>query len=104
MLLNQSTNEVELRKLIDKLREERLDDRADVLYWWLTAVAIFLTLFAIAVPVLGYLGATRLITIEKDAKAVLKNIQSIQGEAKQALAEIDAQRADKAPEETKASY
>ena len=54
--------------LRNELRRELLDDRADTINWWLTAVAIFLAVLGIVAVLVGYIGFSRFREIEAEAK------------------------------------
>ena len=51
--------EVEIQQRFNELRGELLDDRSDTVEWWLTATAIFVTLFGVGIALLGILGFSR---------------------------------------------
>ena len=53
---------------INKIRSELTDDRAAYIDRWLAVVAIFLTFFTIAGPIIGFLGFRRFQEIEDKAK------------------------------------
>ena len=54
-----AANEVEIQRRFNELRSELLDDRSDTVEWWLTATAIFVTLFGVGIALLGILGFGR---------------------------------------------
>lgn len=73
--------EVEIQRQFNELRREILDDRADSVGWWLTGIALLLTLFALALGSAGYLALRRLREIEE---AVRGNVEAARGHAEEA--------------------
>lgn len=69
-------------ELRNELRRELLDDRADTINWWLTAVAIFLAVLGIVAVLVGYIGFSRFREIEAEAKKYAE-------EARKAVEEIN---------------
>lgn len=63
--------------LRNELRRELLDDRADTINWWLTAVAIFLAVLGIVAVLVGYIGFSRFREIEAEAKKYAEEAQKV---------------------------
>ena len=84
--------EVEFQRLLNELRREVLDDRADTVYWWLEATAIFLTLLGIVAVIAGYLSFKRFREIEAEARQHVTASKQHAGEAQSLVEEIKAKR------------
>lgn len=82
-----AATEVEIQRRFNELRSELLDDRSDTVEWWLTATAIFVTLFGVGAVLIGYLAYSRFGEIEREAKESAKKVQKAAEEATR-----DAQR------------
>ena len=67
-----AATEVELQRRFNELRREVLDDRSDTIYWWLTAIAGFVTLLGVGIAVLGYIGFNRFRGVEAEARQSVK--------------------------------
>ena len=80
---------VEMSRLFNELRSEVLDDKSTELNRWLAFIAIVLTVFAIIIPVFGFLGYKKFERYEEDAKRYL---DVIKGHEKKALASVDGMR------------
>ncbi len=76
-----AATEVEIQRQFNELRREILDDRADLVGWWLTGIAVLLTLFALALGSAGYLAFRRLGDIEE---AIRGNVEAARGHAEEA--------------------
>ena len=63
--------------LRNELRRELLDDRADTINWWLTAVAIFLAVLGIVAVLVGYIGFSRFREIEAEAKKYAEEARKV---------------------------
>ena len=70
-----AATEVEIQQRFNELRGELLDDRSDTVEWWLTATAIFVTLFGVGAVLLGYISFNRLREIAEEAKGHLQAIE-----------------------------
>lgn len=55
---------VEFERRFNELRKELLDDRAKLINWWLTLIAILLTSFGVIGAIIGYIGFSNLKEIE----------------------------------------
>ena len=66
-----AATEVEIQRRFNELRREVLDDRSDTIDWWLTAIAIFVTLRS-RHRRLGYIGFNRFREIEAEARQSVK--------------------------------
>ncbi len=73
--------EVEIQRRFNELRREILDDRADTVGWWLTGIALLLTMFALFLGTAGYLAIRRLREIEE---VVRRNVEAARGYAEDA--------------------
>ena len=73
--------EVEVQRRFNELRRELLDDRADTVRWWLTGIAILVTMLALVLGAGGYLALRRLRDIEE---AVRRNVEAARGHAEEA--------------------
>lgn len=83
-----TTTDVEIQRRFNELQREFLDDRSEFLDnrakdvdWWLAAIVIFLTFFAIVVAIIGYFGFQRFREIEKEAR---QNVEALKEQEKQA--------------------
>ncbi len=74
--------------VINELRRELLDQRADYIDRWLAVVAIFLTFFGIIVAILGIIGFRRFQGIEKEARESTGAAKKHVDEAKKLVEEI----------------
>lgn len=69
--------EVEIQRRFNDLRSELLDDRAASIDWWLTSVAIFLTVWGIIVALGGYISFNRVREMQAEAREYAKETQSL---------------------------
>ncbi len=81
--------EVEMERRFNELRREVLDDRADAIGWWLSGVALLLTVLAIGVAAGGYLGIKRLQEIAAEAG---ESVERARGYAEEARGMVDEMR------------
>ena len=100
--------DAEINRRFNELRSELLDDRANIINWWLAVVGLVLTFFAIAVPILGLLGYRRFKEIEKEAqesaeeaKRFVEEIEQIRDKSHEYYQNMTAEKAvdDPAAEE-----
>ena len=84
--------EVEIQNRFNELRRESLDNRANVIDWWLGVIAIVLTVFGIVIPIAGYFGYRRFQDIEAEAKTSAKEANKHLEEAKRIVEEIEGKR------------
>ena len=75
------TADVETDRRLNQLRRELLDDRAKMIDWWLVVIAIVLTFFGIAIPIITYNRLNKLEGIEKEARRDLEEIKTIRNKA-----------------------
>ena len=89
--------------LRNELRRELLDDRADTINWWLTAVAIFLAVLGIVAVLVGYIGFSRFREIEAEARENVEQAKQHAEEARETVKEIKEQKkqAEEAGQEIK---
>ena len=70
-----SVTDVETQRLLNKLRKELLDDRADYIDMWLAVIAIVLTFFGIVIAVLGVVGYRKFRELEAEARRSVEEIK-----------------------------
>ena len=87
-----ATTEIEIQRSFNELRRELLDDRMKSVDWWLTATAIFLTLFGVVVVLGGYFGFKRFREIEDEARQSAMFSGQHAEEAQNLVNEIKAKR------------
>ena len=113
-----ATVEVQIRSDFNELRREILEDRMKLVDWWLSVMAVVLTLFAVVAPVVGFFGFRRFREIEiearkgveitnaaaekaetkfEEAKMIVKDIESKRDEAKSVIQELTSESVDKDP-------
>ena len=63
-----------------------MDDRAAAINWWLSGVALLVTILAIVIAAVGYLGFGKFKEIEKEAR---RNVEEAQGHAEEARKFVD---------------
>lgn len=80
--------EVEIERRFNELRREVLDDRADAIGWWLSGVALLLTILAIGVAAGGYLGIKRLQEIAAEAAQSVERARGHAEEARKTVEEM----------------
>ncbi len=92
-----NTTDVEIQRRFDELQRELLDDRREFLDkrskdvdWWLTAIIIFLTFFAIIVAIIGIFGFQRFREIEKEARQSVEALKEQEKQAGLTVEEIEA--------------
>lgn len=85
-MLQKAATDVDISRRFNELRRELLNDRAKTIGWWLSGMAIFLTLFSIVAAVAGYLTFERFDKIEVEAR---KNMESSRSYAKTAQTLVD---------------
>ena len=78
--------------LRNELRRELLDDRADTINWWLTAVAIFLAVLGVVAVLVGYIGFSRFREIEAEAQENVGQAKQHAEEARETVKEIKEQK------------
>ncbi len=66
--------------ILNQLRGELLDKRAETLNRWLTIVALFLTFFGIIVTLASFLGFQRFLAIETEVRGLLDQVNNLRGE------------------------
>ena len=107
--------EVETQRQFNEVYRKLLDDRADTIDWWLTAMTVGLGFFALVAVVGGYIGFRRFREIEVEAKENATLAATYAREAQRLLREIErnrdksedmlrnqtAESADENPEEAK---
>ena len=74
--------EVDIQRRFNELRREILDDRADAIGWWLSAIALFLSVLVLLIAVAGYLGFRKLREIEEEAR---RNVELTRAHAEEAF-------------------
>jgi len=75
--------DTEIDRRFNELRSKLLDDRASTIEWWLAVIGVVLTFFAIAVPILGFLGYRRFKEIENEARGSAQEAKRFVEEIKQ---------------------
>ena len=77
-LPNVATNlEVEVQTRFNEIRSELLDERASYIDLWLTVIGLFLGLFALVVPIVGFMGFKKFREIEVEGKASVKIVTEV---------------------------
>ena len=98
-----TASDVETRRRFDnlrnELRRELLDDRAETINWWLTAVAIVLTSLGVIAAFLSIIGFRRFREIEFEARENVAQSKKHAEEARELVQEI-GERKKKADEAT----
>ena len=64
----ESAADVEIQRRFNELRRETLDDRADTIGWWLSGIALFLTVLVFFIAFAGYFVFRRLRDIEEEVR------------------------------------
>ena len=90
----------EILQIENRLRREVLDDRADTVYWWLQAAAIFLALIGVIAVFGGFLAYPRFRDLEREARGHLEEIKRIKQRAER-LGEMTAEAAAENPAKAK---
>ena len=86
--IGSSVNELEIEKRFNQLRSELLDERANSINSWLTAIALVLTFFGIVVAIAGFFGFSRFRQIESEARANAKMAGDFANQARLSTEEI----------------
>ena len=92
---NAEENDLESR--FNSLRAEVLDHRATYINRWLAVIAIFLTIFAIAIAIGGFIAFDRFREIEREANENLREIEQLIHSYNDQLRTIDAEIATTNP-------
>ena len=88
-LLNTVTNiEVGVQTRFNEIRSELLDERASYIDLWLTVIGLFLGLFAVVVPIAGFMGYKKFREIEAEGEASVKIVTEVVKTAEHHLQEI----------------
>ena len=87
-----ATVEGQFRSDFNDLRRELLEDRMKLVDWWLTAAAIFLTLFAVIIAIAGLVGFRRFREIESEARKRVESANAAVEVAKVLVQEIESKR------------
>ena len=85
---NEEATEFEIERRFNELRREVLDDRADALDWWLSGIALLLTILAIGVAAGGYLGVRMLQDILAEARGSVETARGYAEEARRTVNEM----------------
>jgi methyl-accepting chemotaxis protein len=80
--------EVEIQRRFNDLRRELLDDRAAAINWWLSGIALLLTILAIVIAAAGYLGIRKFQDILADVHANVDKARMHAEEARKLVEEI----------------
>lgn len=78
----------EMERRFNNLRREFLDLEVQAVHRWLTALAIFLAVMGVLVPIAAYIGFRRFFEIEREAQAILKEIRGHEQDAQQRVDQI----------------
>ena len=70
-----SATDVEIQRRFNELQRELLDHRVKLVDWWLTAMAIFLTLLGVVAVIAGYFSFQRFREIEGEARQSVKTAE-----------------------------
>ena len=89
--------EAENQRLINELRSELLDDRADYIDRWLSVIGVVLTFFGIVVAIVGVWGFRKFQKIETEAKNILGEIKKNRDKSLDILQKLNAEAAAKNP-------
>ena len=77
----ETATEVEIQRRFNELRREILDDRADTIGWWLSGIALFLTVLVLIIAFAGLLTFRRLRDIEE---GIRRNVEQARAHAEEA--------------------
>lgn len=69
--------EIEIRNQFSLLRSELLDHRANTITWWLTAIAIILTMFTFVAALGGYIAVNRFQELETEARRYIGEMKEV---------------------------
>ena len=86
---NEEVTEVEIERRFNELRGEVLDDRADALDWWLSGIAILLTVLAIGVAAGCYMSIRK---IQEIAAEMREKVAIARGHAEEARRLLEEMR------------
>jgi len=86
--------EVEIERRFNDLRTDVLATQASAVQWWMWTMAMVLTLFAIAVPVLGVLGFNRFREIERDTRQSAEAVARAAASTRRYATELEAVRSN----------
>ena len=86
--LDLSTDD-EIQRRFNDLKREVLEERIKLVDWWLTAVAIFLTLFGVVAVIAGYLSYKK---FQDEARQNMKLIQAYEEQARKQAGDIEKLR------------
>ena len=89
--------EAENQRLINELRSELLDDRADYIDRWLSVIGVVLTFFGIVVAIVGVWGFRKFQKIETEAKNILEEIKETRDKSLDILQDLNAEAAAENP-------
>ena len=106
-----ATVEVQIRSDFNDLRREFLEDRMKLVDWWLTGIAIWLTLIGAVAAIGGYFSFKRFREIEaeasenvvaasthaENAKKLVEDIEAKRDEAKSRIRELTSEAVDMDP-------
>ena len=83
-----AATEVEIQRRFNELRRELLDDRAASINWWLSGIALLLTVLAIVIAAGGYVGFRKFQDIEEEARRNVERARTYAENAKRLVEEI----------------
>ncbi len=86
--------EAEIERRFNDLRTDVLATQASAVQWWMRMMAMVLTFFGIAVPVLGFLGFNRFREIERDTRHNAEAVAQAAESAKRYLNDLETMRSD----------
>ena len=89
--LNEAATAVEWERRFNELRRELLAGRTKLVDWWLTAIAIFLTVLGVIAVFAGYISFRRFREIETEARQNVKASKQHAEEAQSLVEEIRAE-------------
>ena len=89
--LNEAATAVEWERRFNQLRRELLAGRTKLVDWWLTAIAIFLTVLGVIAVFAGYVSFRRFREIETEARQNVKASKQHAEEAQSLVEEIRAE-------------
>ncbi len=84
--------EAEIERRFNDLRTDVLATQASAVQWWMRMMAMVLTFFGIAVPVLGFLGFNRFREIERDTRHNAEAVAQAAESAKRYLQDLETMR------------
>ena len=89
-LLNFAKNlEVDVQTRFNEIRSELLDERASYINLWLTVIGLFLGIFAVVVPIVGFIGFKKFREIEVEGEASVKSANEAVKTANQHLLQAE---------------